>query len=220
MLHSPELQHEVFQFWLQIQFIWTLTCVLESGRAHQNSPFRLSSAIRWFSLWASTTVSGIHSSVSSVAYPNIKPCKTTQCQTTNLRAWTHSPSPLHLPADWIKPQRTCQVSWSLGRDLNLGHHKHKSEVLTTWLQCLSIIYTKCIPEISFLYKSIIHNFISVSMINQQGLYFRLQNIYCYLNSKCNLKNNTLEKHTFFHPSVFSDLTAPCFYLPWIKFCTL
>lgn len=43
------------------------TCVLESGRAHQNSPFRLSSAIFWLSLWASTTVSGMHSSVSSVA---------------------------------------------------------------------------------------------------------------------------------------------------------
>lgn len=43
------------------------TCVLESGLAHQNWPFLLSSAILWLSLCAKTTVKGIHSSVSSVA---------------------------------------------------------------------------------------------------------------------------------------------------------
>lgn len=55
--------------------VHTLTCVFESGRAHQNSPLLRNSAILWLSLWASTTVNGMHSSVSSVAYPNIRPYK-------------------------------------------------------------------------------------------------------------------------------------------------
>lgn len=50
------------------------TCVFESGRSQGTVPLRLSSAILALSLWARTTVSGIHSSVSSVAYPNIRPC--------------------------------------------------------------------------------------------------------------------------------------------------
>lgn len=56
---------------------WTvkLTCVFESGRAQLRTPERRSSAIFWFKRWAKTTVSGMHSSVSSVAYPNINPCK-------------------------------------------------------------------------------------------------------------------------------------------------
>lgn len=51
-----------------------LTCVLESGRSQGTVPLRLSSAILALSLWARTTVSGMNSSVSSVAYPNIRPC--------------------------------------------------------------------------------------------------------------------------------------------------
>lgn len=51
-----------------------LTCVLESGRSHGRVPFRRNSAIFSLSLWARTIVRGIHSSVSLVAYPNIRPC--------------------------------------------------------------------------------------------------------------------------------------------------
>lgn len=50
-----------------------LTCVLVSGLAHFNSPDLLSWAILAFSWCDKTTVKGIHSSVSSVAYPNINP---------------------------------------------------------------------------------------------------------------------------------------------------
>lgn len=50
-----------------------LTCVLESGRAQERTPERRNSAIFWLSRWARTTVNGMHSSVSSVAYPNIRP---------------------------------------------------------------------------------------------------------------------------------------------------
>lgn len=52
-----------------------LTCVLESGRSQAMVPLRLSSAILALSLWAKTMVRGMHSSVSSVAYPNIRPCR-------------------------------------------------------------------------------------------------------------------------------------------------
>lgn len=51
------------------------TCVFESGRSHGRVPLRRSSAILAFSLWARTIVRGMHSSVSSVAYPNIRPCE-------------------------------------------------------------------------------------------------------------------------------------------------
>lgn len=51
------------------------TCVFESGRSHGSVPLRRNSAILAFNLWARTIVRGIHSSVSSVAYPNIKPCR-------------------------------------------------------------------------------------------------------------------------------------------------
>lgn len=53
----------------------SLTWVLESGRSQGRVPFRRSSAILALSLWARTIVRGIHSSVSSVAYPNIRPCQ-------------------------------------------------------------------------------------------------------------------------------------------------
>lgn len=55
-------------------FYSDLTCVFESGRSQGTVPFRLSSAILALSLWARTMVRGMHSSVSSVAYPNIRPC--------------------------------------------------------------------------------------------------------------------------------------------------
>lgn len=55
--------------------VWIATCVFESGRSHGRVPLRRSSAILAFSLCASTIVSGMHSLVSSVAYPNIKPLK-------------------------------------------------------------------------------------------------------------------------------------------------
>ena len=44
-----------------------VTCVFESGLAHHKTPLRRSSAILEFRPCASTTVRGIHSSVSSVA---------------------------------------------------------------------------------------------------------------------------------------------------------
>lgn len=50
------------------------TCVFESGRSHGSVPFRRNSAILAFNLCARTIVRGMHSSVSLVAYPNIKPC--------------------------------------------------------------------------------------------------------------------------------------------------
>lgn len=65
------------------------TCVFESGLAHQNSPDLLSSAILWFSLCASTTVNGMHSSVSSVAYPNINPCGTSNHRLTPNILFSH-----------------------------------------------------------------------------------------------------------------------------------
>lgn len=60
--------------------VWKQRCqflawVLESGRSHGSVPFRRNSAILALSLWARTMVRGIHSSVSSVAYPNIRPCQ-------------------------------------------------------------------------------------------------------------------------------------------------
>lgn len=60
----------------------SLTCVLESGRSQGSVPFRRNSAIFALSLWARTTVRGIHSSVSSVAYPNIRPCERCSQQIT------------------------------------------------------------------------------------------------------------------------------------------
>lgn len=57
------------------ELVAKLTWVFESGRAHGKVPSRRRSAMSWFKRWARTTVSGMHSSVSSVAYPNIKPCK-------------------------------------------------------------------------------------------------------------------------------------------------
>ena len=50
------------------------TCVLESGLAHHRVPSRRMSEILRLSAWERVTVRGMHSSVSSVAYPNIKPC--------------------------------------------------------------------------------------------------------------------------------------------------
>lgn len=49
------------------------TCVLESGLAHHRVPSRRMSEILRLSAWERVTVRGMHSSVSSVAYPNIRP---------------------------------------------------------------------------------------------------------------------------------------------------
>lgn len=71
--HAGALDHAVFTSHLKALVSLTQhsqqrhTCVLESGLAQARPPLRLSSAILALSLCARTTVSGMHSSVSSVA---------------------------------------------------------------------------------------------------------------------------------------------------------
>lgn len=66
------------------------TCVFVSGLAHFNSPDLLSCSILSFSLCAKTRVKGIHSSVSSVAYPNISPCEylDIHCRVVHIHRWS------------------------------------------------------------------------------------------------------------------------------------
>lgn len=66
----------------------TVTCVFVSGSNHGIDPFRWHSPISWFNLWDKTTVRGISSSVSSVAYPNINPWSPAPISSTFLPTWT------------------------------------------------------------------------------------------------------------------------------------
>lgn len=71
---SNKSEHNIFEKCNLVQKTCP-TWVFESGRSHGSLPFRRNSAILALSLWARTIVRGIHSSVSSVAYPNIRPCE-------------------------------------------------------------------------------------------------------------------------------------------------
>lgn len=75
-----------------------LTCVLESGLSQGSVPFRRNSAILALRLCARTIVRGIHSSVSSVAYPNIRPCEPCSEQNHIMSSYSSSTSYSSYPA--------------------------------------------------------------------------------------------------------------------------
>lgn len=89
------------------------TCVFESGRSHGRVPLRRSSAILAFSLWARIIVSGMHSSVSSVAYPNIKPYKVRYIRSSHYNLLHYKPITysfiiyLYYCQYWPGPQLQC-----------------------------------------------------------------------------------------------------------------
>ena len=107
--------------------VWELTCVFESGRAQARTPDRRSSAIFWFKRWAKTTVKGMHSSVSSVAYPNIKPCEESKSEIWEL-CWHWSlVNDKTILSHFMPPKPTISDNFKLL--LNMQHSTMQSSVM-------------------------------------------------------------------------------------------